>query len=256
MSILGKLSKIKSLLIAKGKKHTYVQMIMIFVVIGGLVISANTFTGSSRIDSITVEGNLIVPDKEYFDCLTIFDSPKPNVTLSQIKEEIKSHPYVDDIELYHKSSGRVVVEIVEKRPIAILVGSDGNFDYVDSDGNILAYKVYRNSESLPLIRKINLGEKKSASKLESAVRLIKSLKNYKDKALYEQTSEIIYDRTVDGFNIIFGDHSKKVCMGSNRNIDDKMEKLSAYYRQHLIKGNKEIASLDLRWANQLIVKKQ
>jgi cell division septal protein FtsQ len=228
---------------------------MIFIVVGGLVISANTFSSSSRIDSIVVVGNCIVPDAEYFENLTIFDSPTPNVSLSQIKDEISMHQYVDAVELYHESSGQVVVEITEKEPIAILVDPSGNFDYIDNQANILEYKVFKQEHSLPLVRNAYSGEKISEKAVVGSIKLINSLKNFEEKALYEQTSEIVYNREVGGFTLIFGEKSNRIHIGSNKDIEDKLIKLAAYYKQHLIKGENDFATLDVRWANQLIVKK-
>ena len=77
------------------------------------------------IKNIVFSNTIILDEEDYRDTFgnltgTLID----DVDLIQIRELVESHPYVRAARLSHRFPGTIVIEIVERTPIAILIDEE------------------------------------------------------------------------------------------------------------------------------------
>lgn len=245
--------------------------IVIIGAVVGLVMVANRWSGHETLQSVRITGRGVLDSAEVISRAMITEGePLQSLDLAAIEQGVASHPFIEKASVYRGENGTLVVEIVERAPVAATV-IDGKLLYIDSTGAILPQRFSRASIDLPLIQGIEAPPQRrlpasagsvsdSATgriRLDSAhtaeaLEVMKTLRAYSD-VLYRQVSEV--RRNPDGeYDFIMADGGMKVILGERGELSRRLRKLDLFLTSVVAeKGASNIGTVDLRWRGQVVV---
>jgi cell division septal protein FtsQ len=246
----------------KEKIGTIFGTILFIAIIGGMI-HVNVVTEKSDgeiFSEIILVGDKTLSAKDYLigsDLSKI--SEYPELTVQEIKSRITQHPYVAKAEVQSNGIGRVNINIVEKKFMAVLLMKSDPFLITENFEHI---KLKRNSDisKLPVISNINLNRKSDdlgsihSEELIRAFKIIDAAKIVNDEMYKDLTGinlrhggDVILRFSSITYPVIFGKGSegKKVVILSSiwkeLNDKDKLFKKSSY--------------VDLRFNNEIFIGK-
>ena len=181
-----------------------------------------------------------------------------NINTKNIIRLIEDHPYVLAARVSNHYPNKILIEIIEREPVAIL-----QFDpllMIDGDGTILPDLENYINYNIPVLTNFNFHETSyhkekniSSDKVIDCVNWLKKIKkNY--SYLYENLSELKITSS-DEIELILFDHPTYIYLGLDK-INYRLEILKKF--EETIKPNKisDYAYLDLRYKNQIVVKEK
>ena len=187
-----------------------------------------------------------------------FKQNTSNVNTKDISQLIEDHPYVLAARVSNHYPNRILIEIIEREPVAII-----QFDpllMIDGDGFILPDLENYIDYNIPILTNFNFhetsyhkGKSVSSDKVIYCVDWLKKIK--KDYSyLYDNLSELKITSS-DEIELILFDHPTYIYLGFDK-INYRLEILKKF--EETIKPNKisDYAYLDLRYKNQIVVKEK
>lgn len=168
------------------KKQKIFNLSLLFIMLGLIIYLSFSLNRNEkeRIDVISLEGNVHLSKEQYFEFANILDRNQYfGLTTELIKDRLRKHPYVDNIDVRYDGSGKVSVKVIEKSFESILLYADNQFLVTDNlqilpmlpktrridypviinpvINDLVSMKFYKNNEDIL-----------TASKIISAVKLI------------------------------------------------------------------------------------
>ncbi|MCL5063425.1 MAG: FtsQ-type POTRA domain-containing protein [Nitrospiraceae bacterium] len=163
----------------------------------------------------------------------------------ELYKRLKSSPWIRDAVIKKELSGRVLINVTEAVPVAILSIADRPY-LIDREGNILEQMRESTVLFLPVIKDMDYKNNKDA--YEEAVRFVNVLHSKKVLS-YDGNLEITGQRPED-ITLKLDNISIKIGAGD---FDKKLERLE-FVRDEIEKRNMSVEYIDLRFANKIIVK--
>jgi len=235
-------------------KKLVLKLILLFVFFVLLILVAVRWNVQQPVKNLRIVGTSIIPEDEIASLLKgkVIDTPKSNIKLSRLKEEVHSVPLIDEAYSSYKTANEIVIAVSEKQIEALLIADNEKKYFVDSDSKLLNYKLYKNLPDLPLLRDITNGEKVDTLLLQNAILLIKKIKLIADSTLLREISEIYFDKNKRAFILIFNDYGREAIVGNKDLFDSSLEKLSIYFQEKR-KNNilEQVSYIDLRYLNSI-----
>lgn len=168
------------------KKQKIFNLSLLFVMLGLVIYLSLSLNKkeNDRVDVISLEGNIHLSKEQYFEFANILDRNQySGLTTEIIKDRLRKHPYVANLDVRYDGSGKVSVKLIEKNFESILLNGDKQFLVTDNlqilpmlpktrridypviinpvINNLVSMKYYKNNEDIL-----------TASKIISAVKLI------------------------------------------------------------------------------------
>jgi cell division protein FtsQ len=180
------------------------------------------------------------------------------LTTKDISRIIEAHPYVLAARVSNQYPNKILVEIIEREPLAIL--KINPLLMIDGDGIILPDLENYVNYNIPILSNFNFhetshieGKKISSDKVIDCVEWLKMVKkdyNY----IYENLSELKITSS-DEIELILFDRPTYIYLGLDK-INSRLKILKKF--EETIKPNKisDYTYLDLRYKNQIIVKEK
>ena len=240
-------------------------------VISSAVVFANKWRNNVNFDDITIEGNYTISRGEVLATAHLREDSSVNIEeldIPMIQDRISRHPEIKKVFVSKEPPAELKIEIVEKRPIAIL-NTGGDLKLVDDELEIFPFKNHDKIFDLPVISGIKTGQNVKVfnnlykNDLRIAAYLI--LNSYKEsKTLYSLLSEI---NLSDTSKIIVYSSEKSIPFyfprSENGNIADpeyqkllwnKLIVFKEFANRMLSREEaNEYAYVDLRFSNQVVV---
>ncbi|MBS1516906.1 MAG: FtsQ-type POTRA domain-containing protein [Bacteroidetes bacterium] len=248
------------------------KAIMIFTVIslGALAVLSLNWRSEDKIEKITVSGNYTISREEILNAAHLNDSmTNINETgIEVIQDRISKHPEIKSVFVSRVPPSEIKIEVVEKRPVAILNG-DNEMYLLDDGLDVFPYKNFSKMYDLPVIsgvrKETNPKSRNKFNTEDLRTALFVILNSYKQsKSLYNNisevrmsdTSKIIVYLSEDSTPIYFPRHNdKKIADKEYQNeLNVKLRILKNYLNQYLAEQLKtKVNYIDLRFRNQIIV---
>ncbi|MFI3294531.1 MAG: hypothetical protein R3Y19_00760 [Rikenellaceae bacterium] len=193
--------------------------------------------------------------------------PTAQLDYSQIETRVDSIPYVRKAQIYKTHQGRCVVELWQHIPKLRIVTTTGYDFYIDSLGNVLPpLKGYYYPTSVVTGEakfdfekgEYMVNTKKNGTKdaifLEKLINFVEFTE--RDAFMRNLTTQIYLD-SQQNIVLIPRFDGQEILVGEPTEIEEKLTKLKLFY-SHLFKkgGWQEISTIDLRYDQQVIVKKK
>ncbi len=218
----------------------------------------STFTGLNNLEDIEIKGAFIIPADEYMESLApVLRTPMNDINTRNMSLLLESHPFVHAARISKNYPNKIVVEIVERHPVALL-----NMDpllYIDREGIVLPELGNVGEEIIPIMSGFNsarelypIGHQTVSQKVSESIALIDYIIEH-FPYLYENLSEVTLNSN-DEFVLILANYPTKVILGNER-MEEKIQILNSF--EHTLpeeKGLHNFSSLDLRYNRQVIVK--
>jgi cell division protein FtsQ len=227
----------------------------------GVVVIANRWSSTERVERIELVGLGVLDSLEVMERAAIDPAtPLRSLDLRAIEQRLASHPFLAGVTVHRGAGGALVVEVVERRPVALCV-LDGVPAYLDSQAIVLPWRFSRATFDVPVltgITGIDSGAGRPAAALDSSLALealdvARSLRTF-DESLYRQISEIRRER--DGsYRFVTADAGIPVLAGRPEDIPVRLPKLDVFMRTALAarEGSRPLY-IDLRWKGQVIAR--
>jgi cell division protein FtsQ len=168
-----------------------------------------------------------------------------NTGSSTVISRLKTIPWIRNISLQYELPDRIILNVIERKPIAIIKTGDKSF-YIDEEGIIVSTVDMLEKWNFPLIRGLDesknfLGKKLELSNLSN---LLICLKSY-DAALVDDFPEVEINK--EGDIILYSKNNIKFNLGSNKK--DLVGKLSLLpsILQSVTSRNLHIDFVDMRY---------
>ena len=242
----------------KNKKQRLILIYFLFLSsISLLIIASFWWEGLDeelKVDIAFSETN-ILPSNVYEKLLDeIIDDSIRKLNLNEITEIIENHPYVKVARVSRHYPSKLIVEIIERTPIAIV--NKNPMIFLDEESFILPEMGNLNDYNLPILSNFNTdsglyphGKQALSTKVIECASIIKQLKNDYTK-LYDNLSElkITSDNEIE---LILSDHPTHIYLG-NKNIYNRIYILKEFENKLNPNSISNFNYLDFRFENQII----
>ena len=218
----------------------------------------SNFSNQLVIKNIIISDTIILEDMQYLDSVTdLKDLPLNKIDLSLVAERLETHPYVRAARISYHFPNTILIEIVEREPIAII--NTQPMVMIDEYGYILPNMNNITDFILPALSNFNpspelypSGKKVLSVKVKESIKWLNHLRNNYN-FLYDDLSEIrlVLDSDIE---LILAEEPTKILLG-NKNLFKKFEILKQFKID--LEPNKNLTDfsfLDMRYHNQIIAK--
>ncbi len=242
-------------------RKTILFSILTAAAIGILIIVANNWRNKTFVNKITIKGNLTLSESEILyaaglaaDSLINLDELNP----AFIRDRIAKHPEIKRVVVSKEPPSELIIEISEKKPIAVLV-KNTELNLIDDDREVFSIRNFEKVFDLPVINGLDESRKDYRSDLDIAVNFIKSA-YAKGKYIQNQISEInMSDST--RLTVFSNDrptvfYFPKISRESEASeiYSAKLGVFKKFIDDEIIKKNLNCEYVDLRFSNQIIAK--
>jgi len=222
------------------------------------------------VEKITVTGNYSIPKEEILSAARLKDSAfsLKEISIEHIRDRILKHPEIKKAFVSRENPEEVKIEIIEKRPVAILNG-ENEVKLVDDEPDLFPFKVSQKNYDLPVISGVRIGNginpKNKYNREDIRLALYIILTAYKEsRYLYNCISEINLSDP-ERIIIYLNEDSSPVYLPrmADKSIQDtefrekinvKLKIFDSYIKSTIDNHIKEkIQYVDLRFSNQIIV---
>ena len=238
----------------KNKTHRLILIYLLFLSgISLLVIASFWWEGLDtelKIDITFSETNIL--STNVYERL--LDDSTKKLNLNEITEIIESHPYVKVARVSRHYPSKLIVEIIERNPIAIV--NKNPMIFLDEESVVLPEMDNLNDYNLPILSNFNTdsglypnGKQALSTKIIECTSIIKQLKNGYTN-LYDNLSElkITSDNEIE---LILADHPTHIYLG-NKNIYNRIYILKEFENKLKPNSISNFNYLDFRYENQII----
>ena len=212
-----------------------------------------------NLDNIKFSETKILSENNYRSLLNeITNRSIKEINLYEISSLIESHPYVKFARVSRHYPSEIIIEIVEREPIAIV-----NMEpmiFLDKNGFVLPIEGIQTNYNLPVMSNFNpepqlypIGELALSVKIKEAIALISGIQtNY--SALYDNLSELKISSSNE-IELILSDIPTHIYLG-NEKINSRIRTLIEF--ESKLKPNRmsDFSYLDMRYDNQIIGKRR
>ena len=208
--------------------------------------------------TLLINGTSILSDTYYADyLLNSIEIESAKLKPNKILDDLYKHPYIEAARLSYRYPDKIIIEISERAPFAIVNNSP--MIMLDKNCFVLPNIENINNYNIPILSRYNtnpelypIGKQALSVKIKDTISWLKVLNEmYPD--LYHNISEITLEND-DEIILILAEYPTKIMLG-NENTLYKIELLKRF--EETLKNKKEItdyAYLDMRYNNQVIVK--
>jgi len=165
-----------------------------------------------------------------------------------LEEFINKHPNIEKAELYLAISGKLCVNVKQRKPVARVFEKEQSY-YLDSDISPIPLSDKYSARVLQVY-----WSEITAHRIEILTVLLDLINQ--DEFLKAQITAFEFDKTDEV--IMYpraGDH--KIILGKVENTAEKLEKLKVFYRQGLEKvGWERYSHINLKFENQVVCTKR
>jgi len=174
------------------KKKIIILSVLIVIIIVVIIIIANQWRSNIYYHKITVKGNTQLSREEILLAANLKEDTIINIeelNLIFLQDRILKHPEIKSAKVYAIPPDELVVEVTEKKPIAIL-NLNSELKLIDAEGEIFSFRNFEKLYDLPVINGVNIDSiKNKGSDFLIAIMIIKfALQS--GKSVYNQISEI------------------------------------------------------------------
>lgn len=244
------------------------QMLYVVVILAaaGLLAASSLYQSELICDDIAVqmtspEGKQLLDVDDIKETLgittgaNILGQPLGGLDFKHMESQLRAHPSVASVQVFHRLNGVLYVDLTARTPIARVSGVDEDF-YLDISGRKFPLSPHY-SPNVPLVRGV-LDENMAPTDtlgcvLEEMMPVIRYV--HEDPFWSAQVSEI--RRTQAGEIILYPEvGSIPMVLGDTENLENKFERLFAFYEQVVRKhGWEKYRQISVKYKGQVIAKK-
>jgi cell division protein FtsQ len=239
---------------SRSRKFSFITLLVVVV---GLIVSANLWKTSLRVQRVTVEGNRIVETAEIMQLVRIQKNTQlQDIDLTAVRKDILSHHFIKDAVVERDLPATLKITITERLPLAIV--NSAEILYLDEDGVVLPHSISKQLFDLPVLSGISPeialapGGTINNPDVHEALQILATSKLV-NKELYHLISEV---RLRSGGDIVLyaAEWGVPIIFGRG-DIANKLVRLEAFWNDIVReKGSQRLQYVDLRFDDQVVVR--
>lgn len=243
----------------KKKNKKGLSIIITFILII-LILATYLFCRSDYflIDNIEVLDNHRLTEKEVLELSNI--ERGSNIFYQDLKsptEKIIQRPYIKDVKISRKLPDTIIIEVIERTPLAIIISSHGEFFKIDKDKVCLEKidKVSRNE--LPMITGIEVtnnispGKNITAEGISVGIETARILWNHHNAQDYFNEIRVLDENNI----VLYTFEDIEIRFGDINNMRNKFELFKSVYEIKKEKGKLDnLEYIDVRYDKLPIIK--
>ncbi len=240
-------------------KNNRIYLTLFFVIscIITLIIYSNRWSGNITVTKISIKGNRILSKNEILSSLdnTIDQMKNKDIQLLKIKSEVETNPYIFKAFVMRKSLSEIIINVQERKPIAILVEPMGKLCFLDKNSVRLSYRISPYIVDMPLIRNSINDMSIDSEAIKGAIKILNNVNQDGNFSFAKYISNIVYNPINRNYSCLISNNFCKILLGQAINIKEKVDLLRSFWNNKLTNINMAtINYIDLRWNNRVIVK--
>jgi cell division protein FtsQ len=190
-----------------------------------------------------------------------------SIDIYKIDRVLKKHPFIRSAAIYKTVSGKLKIDVVQRRPLLMVINNSGQSYYIDKDG--IVFETSKKSSPPVIVAngfikdkfdfsggkvyKINLENTGTGSVAADLFRLIKLIDG---DDFWRDQIEQIYVNSLSEYELVpmLGGHI--LALGTMEEYDRKMYVLKEFYFRGLGKtGWNTYKSISVKYKNQIVCKR-
>jgi len=232
-------------------------LILLTVATIGVAVGARIWMSDLPVSGVRIEGLRIVPSEEIFHLAAVpMEKQLYDVKLSEVRDRVRQNPFVKDVAVHRDPPDRILIQVEERVPQAVVAA--GRMFYVDAEGMLMPVIRSENAFDLPVItgaaevQQCEIGTHLTHPAIREALLLVMAAQRL-DDALYRRISEVHIEPSGD-LLLYTADGGVPVVVGRG-DITTKLERFDAFWTAVVTsRGAQTLASVDLRFADQVVVR--
>jgi len=241
----------------KGKIIIMITLLSVVTIL--IIILANNWRNKTIISKITIKGNITISEGEILTAARLKADSTINLDeLNEvfIRDRVAKHPEIKKVVVSKEPPTELIIEVVEKKPIAIVLKNNEIF-LIDEEQEIFPIKNYEKAFDLPIINGLIYDERKNNLQINLAINFLKVV--YKEgKYLQNLISEI---NMKDSLMIIVKTNDKvipfyfpRIEKDANEIYKQKLTLFKMFMDEEIALKNLDCEYVDMRFSNQIIAK--
>lgn len=222
--------------------------VLIIVGIFAMFLGAMNWRENRVVNKIIVEGNKVIPDEKIIELANVKIGERiANLNLSEIRARIEKHKFVKYADVYTNLPDFLVIEIVEREPIAMVIYNSKIY-YVDSDGFVIPSDEIKKVFPVPLLGKLSY---KPVNLLSDSTGQLKTQLDLLKLAIDKKVDSLISEVRVENGEVIIitTDGAVPVFLGKD-GFEKKLVALKKFWEQYVVR-NGFPRYIDLRYEGKL-----
>jgi cell division septal protein FtsQ len=173
------------------------------------------------------------------------------ISIQNLKDKLESNKAIDKVVIKRKTPHTVQIKIYEKIP-KIIVQSNKQQYFVDSQGNVLDWPKEKIKEFLPLVKGVLIGEKNlQGEPIQDLANIVHIIDVYNQSELVK--FPIIWIKQISSYEILlFVEQEKVIKVNSEDQLEGKFLQMQLVLAD-LEKKGKIFKSIDLRFNDIVVV---
>lgn len=199
------------------------------------------FLGLDRVDESELRELVTLPTGSHPDSLDF----------SKLLEPIQTHPWIREVSIRAQAGGRIALDVMERRPIAMLIAANGRC-YMDGDG--MRMDMRGTPVDLPLVHGFTCrpGDPLQGRAFEDIRNFLTTIEQ--DPLSWHTLSEVSWN-SEEGVTALTQENGVKVLFGRGE-FERKQTYWSRFYREVVTReGIGSFRTVDLRFRGQIITEK-
>lgn len=184
---------------------------------------------------------------------TLMHQRVDHLSFADVRTTVEELPYVRQASVYMSGIRSIVVDVVEREPVAHVVVEGGELRYVDGTGTVLPPAPIRSGHNIPVVTGVDV--RKEQRELRRVIGVVNAVSEILDPHLRQSISEIRRDNTSGDVLIITDGLWWRVAASDVSQPANVLRKMSVFWtsmRKTL--DVRSVAEFDLRWDRQVIVR--
>lgn len=240
----------------RGRKLAVIQLVLLVSAIVAIVLLANSLEQNRDINEVIISGNSILTPDEILtpELRKMIDTSKGSDIIFNVSNLVKTNPFVIDAFVSFRGSDKLLVEIKERRPSAIVIDNFGAPLFICTDGFQLPYSHLSEFVNLPVFRNYFPIGKSDSNSIKGSINILKCLSDPGNEFIQQNISEIIFDARTKSYDFISSGFGIRIFFGSADDACNKLRKLSIFWEREMPRITpSRVKYVDVRWNNQVVV---
>ena len=223
----------------------------------GAAVGAQIWRKDLPVHGVRVEGNRIVPGTDLIRLAAVpMDKRLYDIDLRAVCERLRKNPFLKNVAVHRDPPDHVLIRVEERVPLAVIAAA--HMCYLDAEGMLMPVIRSDNAFDLPVITGADdvqtcaVGTPLTHPAIREALVLVQAAQQL-DEGLYRRISEVHIQPAGD-LLMYTADAGVPVVMGRG-DITSKLAKFDAFWSTVVsTRGAQHLASVDLRFADQVVVR--
>lgn len=224
-----------------------------------IIVLANNWRNKTLISKITIKGNITISEND----ILIAAGLKADSTINLdelnevfIRDRVAKHPEIKKVVVSKEPPSELIIEVVEKKPIAIVIKSNEIY-LIDDEQEIFPIKNYDKAFDLPIINGLGTDDRKNKADINTAMNFLKAayekgkyIQNLISEVNMKDSSKIIV-KTNDKLTSFY---FKRVDQNANEYYKPKLELFKRFMDEEVTLRSVNCEYVDMRFSNQIVAK--